>query len=114
MPTDERVLDLLVRWEDLRRQGQKVSPEDLCASCPELLAEVQNQIASLESMKGVLRPTAPSRETGTGDPASSNRGGFEFKVGDEAIRGYRLQERSAGEASERCGEREDRAVLRRP
>ena len=38
MAADDRLEDLLGRWEDLRRQGRAASLEELCRDCPELRA----------------------------------------------------------------------------
>ena len=34
MTMNERLEELLVRWEELRDQGHDVSPEELCRDCP--------------------------------------------------------------------------------
>lgn len=44
MAVDDRLVDLLLRWEELRDQGQSVRPEELCRDCPELLEEVRRQV----------------------------------------------------------------------
>ena len=49
-PLDERMNDLLSRWEDLREQGQTVSAESLCADCPELASELARHIQALIDM----------------------------------------------------------------
>jgi serine/threonine-protein kinase len=46
--------DLVVRYEELRAQGNTVSAEELCAHCPELLGELKRQIRVLESMNALL------------------------------------------------------------
>ena len=46
---EEQILDLLVRWDDLRSQEKEISPEELCSECPELLEEVRRRIASLKA-----------------------------------------------------------------
>src|SRR5262249_51409533 len=35
MSGDARVRDLLLRWEELREQGQPAEVDDLCRACPE-------------------------------------------------------------------------------
>jgi serine/threonine protein kinase len=44
---DDRILDLLQRWEDLRDQGQHITPEKLCQDSPELLEEIKKRIQDL-------------------------------------------------------------------
>jgi len=54
MPADTRVHDLLLRWEELRKQGQAVSAAELCRDCPELSAELQRQIDAMQSVGRML------------------------------------------------------------
>jgi serine/threonine-protein kinase len=66
--TDEAHLgDLLLRWEELREQGQPATAEELCRDCPELLPQLQEQVRALESLGPVLAaalgpPLPPLRE----------------------------------------------------
>jgi serine/threonine protein kinase len=48
------VNELLSRWHELQRQGQSLSPEALCAECPQLLPELKREIAALAAMEGFL------------------------------------------------------------
>jgi serine/threonine protein kinase len=50
----EQLSDLLLRWHELRAEGREPSPEELCADCPELAAEVRQQIEALQSMEAIL------------------------------------------------------------
>jgi serine/threonine-protein kinase len=52
------VSQLLMRWDDLRSQGQTVSAEELCHAHPELLEEVRRGIQALEAMDQVLKRQA--------------------------------------------------------
>ncbi len=47
MTKDDRIDDLLDRWEAMREQGVSISPEELCKDCPELLDTVKGQIEAL-------------------------------------------------------------------
>ena len=40
MIVDARLADLLLRWEQLRAEGQSVTPEELCRDCPELVEDL--------------------------------------------------------------------------
>jgi len=51
---EERLSELLLRWDKLRRCGESVSPEDLCSNCPELLAGLKRRIEVLEAMAPML------------------------------------------------------------
>jgi serine/threonine-protein kinase len=48
---------LLLRWLELREQGQGASAEELCAGRPDLLDELRRQIEALGSMEQFLGPT---------------------------------------------------------
>ena len=52
--TDPRVDQLLERWEELCRQGESLSAEELCATCPELVGEVARRIALLHAFDPLL------------------------------------------------------------
>jgi serine/threonine protein kinase/tetratricopeptide (TPR) repeat protein len=54
MSDQPRIDSLVVRYEELRGHGTPVPAEDLCRDCPELLAELQQQIRVLESMNALL------------------------------------------------------------
>lgn len=64
-PERDRILDLIVRWEDARAQGQPVEPEQLCESCPELLSGFRRQVARLGQVAWLEGPIAEA--SGTGD-----------------------------------------------
>src|ERR1700722_13409243 len=54
MSSDPRLFELLARWQEQRRAGQALTPEQLCADCPELLSEVCRRIAALEGENGTI------------------------------------------------------------
>jgi serine/threonine-protein kinase len=55
MSTGEPISELLLRWDELREQGQSVTPEDLCSGHPELLPEFRRRLAALEAVERVYR-----------------------------------------------------------
>jgi serine/threonine protein kinase len=55
MPTDTRLADLLLTWEEARDAGRPVTPEELCKDCPELLDELRGRVEALEAMRSVLQ-----------------------------------------------------------
>jgi serine/threonine-protein kinase len=57
MGTNAKLDDLLLRWEEQRRQGRALSAEELCRDCPELLAELNWHIQALQFMDSVLQTT---------------------------------------------------------
>jgi serine/threonine-protein kinase len=54
MTTTTALSELLLRWQELRSEGQPISAEELCAGCPELLPELRRQIEALRSMEALL------------------------------------------------------------
>src|SRR5690349_18028332 len=58
MTVDERILELLSRWEDLRERGQTPTPEELCRECPDLLPEVKRRVEHLQRLTPSLPSTA--------------------------------------------------------
>jgi WD40 repeat protein/serine/threonine protein kinase len=63
MPGDERLIELLERWEELHRQGEEISPQELCAPFPELQPEVEQAIQK-------LKRADPCLDLGTPGPAT--------------------------------------------
>ena len=53
-PDTESVADLLLRWQELRAQGQPPAAEELCADNPELAGELRQRLAALEAMEAAL------------------------------------------------------------
>jgi serine/threonine-protein kinase len=54
MPIDADLIELLVRWEELREQGQDVSLRELCGGRPELAAELERWIKGLKTLAGAM------------------------------------------------------------
>jgi len=54
MTDQDRLEELLNRWEDLRDQKQTLSDEELCRTCPELLGEFRRRVAELKRIDGFL------------------------------------------------------------
>lgn len=50
MTDQERLEELLDRWEEAHERGEPVSPQELCAACPELLTALEKQISALQSV----------------------------------------------------------------
>lgn len=51
MATDrEKILDLIVRWEEAKGQGETPAPEELCRDCPQLLTGFRREVAKLEQV----------------------------------------------------------------
>jgi predicted Ser/Thr protein kinase len=68
MPVDPRLIERLLRWEELHEQGQTVSPEELCGDCPELVADLRKQIDALQALEPVLHPKMDTTVSSTHPP----------------------------------------------
>ena len=44
MSKTTQLLDLMIRWQEIRDQGKVITPEELCTDCPEMVEEVRGQI----------------------------------------------------------------------
>ncbi len=54
MSREDRLLDLVVEWEERRRAGQPALPEELCRDCPSLLEEFRQRARAMAGMDRVL------------------------------------------------------------
>jgi WD40 repeat protein/serine/threonine protein kinase len=71
MPTNTQVRELLLQWENLKKEGRPVSVDELCRDCPELIQTLQQQIEALETVDKMLL-TAPLQARGTLQPHGAN------------------------------------------
>ena len=65
MPDENQLLELVLRWEELRDAGKSPSPEQLCADCPELLPALRERVGALEAMNAVLSSEETLEDTGS-------------------------------------------------
>ena len=64
-PDREEILDLIVRWEEAKAQGQDLAPEELCRDCPDLLSGFRRQVEKLGQVAWLNGPIeAASRRQG--------------------------------------------------
>jgi hypothetical protein len=56
MTPEDRIQELLEKWDDLRKLGQELSAEELCQDCPELLDEVRKRIEALKATNWLDKP----------------------------------------------------------
>jgi formylglycine-generating enzyme required for sulfatase activity len=90
--------DLLLRWEDFRRQGKHISADDLCRDCPELRNDLQWQIRALEGMErlGISNTEDGSINVNPAANEKTNRPRTRYddlRPGLEPVPGYRLEKR---------------------
>jgi serine/threonine protein kinase len=65
----EDVLDLIVRWEEAKAQGQELAPEELCWECPDLLTEFRRQVEKLGEVAWLDGPIEANSTTPGGASA---------------------------------------------
>ena len=83
---DEDLLaDLLLRWDDLREQGQDVSALELCQGCPHLADELARRINALKVTSWLDEPIDVTTE----DPSNSKRNNHEPRT---LVGRYRLDD----------------------
>jgi serine/threonine protein kinase len=93
-PADDRLTQVLVRWEELRQRGHSVSAEELCRDCPDLLPAVRGRISALESIGRLLHTAALAAETAARATGGTGPNDFgRLSPGAEPVRGYTLVER---------------------
>jgi predicted Ser/Thr protein kinase len=82
VPDESRLLELVVRWEELRQGGQSLPAEQLCQDCPELLPALRERLATLQAMNAVLAAgeTRPDANSLSGEPSQT----FEQTSGEQA------------------------------
>ena len=59
MGTETRIDDLINRWEEMRERATPLTVEELCAHCPELVAEVRHRIRALRAVDSALDIEVP-------------------------------------------------------
>jgi hypothetical protein len=85
MADDDRLLDLVVSWEERRDAGQSVDLEEMCRDCPELLPALRERLQALGSLNAALAHD----KTLISDEAGGNEGSIPDEVLPE-LPGYDL------------------------
>ncbi|TWT76153.1 Serine/threonine-protein kinase PknD [Posidoniimonas polymericola] len=63
MPSRDLLVELVDRWADAHEQGDELKPEELCHDCPELLPQLEQQIAMLRAMDARLAGQTTNRSS---------------------------------------------------
>jgi eukaryotic-like serine/threonine-protein kinase len=66
----DEILELIVRWEDARAQGQSPAPEELCRDCPDRLDEFRRQIEKLGRVDWLNQPLEVTTASETGQAST--------------------------------------------
>jgi WD40 repeat protein len=67
MPSESRIQELLLVWEELHEQGKAPTPEELCRDCPELVEPLRQQVAALRAFDPLLADRTVSAPTDPGE-----------------------------------------------
>src|SRR5262249_12242392 len=54
MTSEPRLQELLAQWEEARERHERITPEELCRDCPDLLQEFARRLRELERLEAVL------------------------------------------------------------
>jgi serine/threonine protein kinase len=57
---DDRILEILMRWEVLHQQGRAIAPEELCRDCPDLFEDVRQRVEDLLAWRPLLDDSPPT------------------------------------------------------
>ena len=82
MPDEGRLLELVLRWEELREAGHNPSAAELCQDCPELLPAFEQRLQALGAMNAVLTSAEEPQSSAT----LSRVGSFPIIAGYEILR----------------------------
>ena len=64
MSDQDRLDQLLARWDELREQGRDVAAEELCSESPELVGELKRRMRELKAMDWLDDANAEENESG--------------------------------------------------
>lgn len=62
---DDRIAELLEKWEEAADQGEELSAEELCRDCPELVEELRWRITALKRTSWTKKPLTDDPIQGT-------------------------------------------------
>lgn len=62
---DDRIAELLEKWEEAADQGEELSVEELCRECPELIEELRWRITALKRTSWTKKPLTDDPIQGT-------------------------------------------------
>jgi hypothetical protein len=68
---EDRLGELLLLWDELRRQGRAVTVGELCTDCPELVQELARRIEAVREMDSVLASEETQHRSTSGGTVSN-------------------------------------------
>ncbi|MBO0698553.1 MAG: serine/threonine protein kinase, partial [Zavarzinella sp.] len=77
--TDDRLTDLLLRWDELRQEGRPPTADELCPDDPELQVKLRDRIRQRERIEAMLQPsTLDAAESRSSPPPIPHVPGYEI------------------------------------
>ncbi len=89
MSDADAIAELMLRWESSRQEGRKLTPEELCADCPQLAEELRHRIRAVLAMEHVLGVTEHDPLRTLIGPATANHADTDHEP-LPAIPGYEI------------------------
>src|SRR6185436_12670408 len=93
MTTEARLEELLLKWEESRRQGRSISAAEICAECPELVEELHRRIKVLEAYETVGASTRVDSLQPISSEIQVDSESGQLVTGKSPLPGYRLVRR---------------------
>ncbi len=92
MTLDPRLIECLLRAEELREQGHSIVPEELCVDCPDLIEELKRQLRVLGIDAMLETPARDDVLGSTPQSGAATPGASLFRLGDPVSTGstYRV------------------------
>src|SRR4051812_15896654 len=90
MAADQRLSDLLLRWEELQEKGQPASVQELCRDAPQLLDELRRCVDVLQKMDPALRGTVAAGTVNENAAASKTGPGGASLLSQAGVPGYEI------------------------
>jgi len=78
MYTDDRLMDLLLQWDEGWRRGCPPSAEELCPDDPELRAKLRARIRRRERIEAMLQPSTVAEPSAPAPPTAPAVPGYEI------------------------------------
>ena len=92
---EDRLLDLLVQWDELRRQGRRPTVDELCSDCPDLAEKLRERIDALCGIDPIIEIQDTVVFLISGNAGAERAGSRELPDRMHALATYRPQRHHA-------------------
>ncbi|MEI8018537.1 MAG: serine/threonine-protein kinase, partial [Schlesneria sp.] len=91
MSENDRLLDLVVLWEERREAGKPATAEELCRDCPDLLPALRNRLKALGALDAMLANETHAGTVTIAKNGNSTSDNLVVRVGSQpVIPGYEI------------------------